>query len=359
MAWRAKPAAKPVVSLAPPPSPHPPGGYDARTVAEAAEIIRHQSHVLEIRARVATAADGVRPLHVDGAPSVQVAHLGLEAREVELAAATAALREAETTLGRIREELATREAGLSEREARVLEDQQALAGASMELDRDRRALAEREVEVAARDAAVRTEAAQASAAQAHLDRAEAMERESNDTRAELAAEMAQLASRAAELDRREQTLAARTSSVEQAEKDAARRHAELSTRERSLDDSAKELGKREARLEKELAAGLRRRAKEQKRFPRIERKTAVEAPAETPATVAPAPAPQQPEPAGIASFNVETLASLVEQRRQEFPDRADEWHWTLMSLRNVADISGALPRTVDDLVRDVFEPILD
>jgi hypothetical protein len=30
----------------------------------------------------------------------------------------------------------------------------------------------------------------------------------------------------------------------------------------------------------------------------------------------------------------------------------------MISLRDIADISGALPHTVDRLVRDVFEPIL-
>jgi hypothetical protein len=63
-------------------------------------------------------------------------------------------------------------------------------------------------------------------------------------------------------------------------------------------------------------------------------------------------------PAGFATFNVETLSSLVERRGHEFPDRADEWHWTILSLRDVADISGALPASVDGVVRDVFEPIL-
>ena len=69
--------------------------------------------------------------------------------------------------------------------------------------------------------------------------------------------------------------------------------------------------------------------------------------------------PVAPAPAGLARFNVETLSSLVEQRWAEFPDRVDEWRWTIISLRDIADISGALPHTVDGLVRDVFEPILD
>src|SRR3954447_1627414 len=110
MARRAKPAAEPAVSLAPPPSPHPPGGYDARTVAEAAEVIRHQTHVLEVRARIATAAGGVRPLPSERRAPLPVARLGLEAREAELAVAAAAVGDAEETIARTRAELAAREA---------------------------------------------------------------------------------------------------------------------------------------------------------------------------------------------------------------------------------------------------------
>src|SRR3954447_7974400 len=139
MARRAKPAAEPAVSLAPPPSPHPPGGYDARTVAEAAEIIRHQSHVLEVRARIATAAGGVRPLRSEQPAAVPVARLGLEAREAELAVAAAALRDAEEALAQTRVHLAARETAVAEREARA-------ADAAVEFDRDRRMLGVREKE---------------------------------------------------------------------------------------------------------------------------------------------------------------------------------------------------------------------
>ena len=432
MARRAKPAAEPVVSLAPPPSPHPPGGYDARTVAEAAEIIRHQSHVLEVRARIATAAGGVRPLHSDPPASAPAGRLGLEGREAELTA---------------------REANLAEREARVLGEKQLVADAAVELDRDRRMLATREEEVAARDAALRAETAAArmrlegidaaragleataqalaeresalaeaesavsgaqkdavialASAHARLDQATAAERENNELRAQLRAELEAVASRAGELETRErsnaaasdalkkrqmqiaaetdalahravdlekrerevadtarqversrQTLAERTSRLERLEKDLARRHAETAARARAMQD----LEKREARLEKERArlaereravearaSGLRRQAKEQKQL--VPARDEQEQPEAVPAPVA-------PSPVVIKSFNVDTLASLVEQRGREFPDRIDEWHWTVVSLRDVADVDGELPRTVDALVHDVFEPIL-
>src|SRR3954468_9518998 len=257
MARRAKPAAEPVVSLAPPPSPHPPGGYDARTVAEAAEIIRHQTHVLEVRARIATAAGGVRPLHSEPPAILPVARLGLEAREAELAVATAALRDAEDTIARMREELGAREAAVAEREAGVLEQKQRLADAAVELDRDRRMLGVREEELAARDAAQRTETAEArmhehgleaaragleatgrtladresavaeaeaalvvgrqrseaalARAQARLDEATATEHENDELRAQLRAELDEVALHAGELGAREKAVAAAVS----------------------------------------------------------------------------------------------------------------------------------------------------
>jgi hypothetical protein len=55
---------------------------------------------------------------------------------------------------------------------------------------------------------------------------------------------------------------------------------------------------------------------------------------------------------------VDALAALVERRRDEFPDRFEEWQWYLLSLRDVAGIDGTLPASVDSLVHDVFEPLL-
>jgi hypothetical protein len=68
-------------------------------------------------------------------------------------------------------------------------------------------------------------------------------------------------------------------------------------------------------------------------------------------------APEAPHPASV-DYNVETLASLVERRGSEFPDRVEEWHWYLVSLREVATTSGSLPVSVRLLVHDVFEPLL-
>jgi hypothetical protein len=37
----------------------------------------------------------------------------------------------------------------------------------------------------------------------------------------------------------------------------------------------------------------------------------------------------------------------------------EEWHWYLVYLRNVTEVDGRLPRSVEPLVYEVFEPLLD
>src|SRR4051812_34411564 len=80
----------------PPVSKHPPGGYDERTIAEALEVVRHQTRVLEIRSRVAAASGGLAPIRPPALASV--ASLGRAAREIELEEATAAIRDAQAAL---------------------------------------------------------------------------------------------------------------------------------------------------------------------------------------------------------------------------------------------------------------------
>jgi hypothetical protein len=44
----------------------------------------------------------------------------------------------------------------------------------------------------------------------------------------------------------------------------------------------------------------------------------------------------------------------VAQRRERFPDQADEWTTYLYFLREHASIDGSLPRSFDSLIADVF-----
>ena len=62
---------------------------------------------------------------------------------------------------------------------------------------------------------------------------------------------------------------------------------------------------------------------------------------------------------GGPGCNYEQLADLVAARAAEFPDRAEEWRSYLYYLREFADASGALPTSLEPLVREVFAPVLD
>jgi hypothetical protein len=68
-----------------------------------------------------------------------------------------------------------------------------------------------------------------------------------------------------------------------------------------------------------------------------------------------------PAPAGAARgrWNYNSLLRLVDDRAAEFPAEADSWNAYLFSLRDWADASGALPATLDDLILDVFAPLLE
>jgi hypothetical protein len=57
-------------------------------------------------------------------------------------------------------------------------------------------------------------------------------------------------------------------------------------------------------------------------------------------------------------MNIHKLAALVEHRRGEFPDEAESWSWYLISLREVAELDGRLPGSVEALVYEVFDSLL-
>jgi capsular polysaccharide biosynthesis protein len=89
--------------------------------------------------------------------------------------------------------------------------------------------------------------------------------------------------------------------------------------------------------------------------------------------IRPVPQPQpQPEsepepelpPAAVVSItghpagNVLALERLVEQRAAEFPDRAEEWRYYVVYLRDFAGPDGSLPDSLASLIADVFADLL-
>jgi capsular polysaccharide biosynthesis protein len=79
---------------------------------------------------------------------------------------------------------------------------------------------------------------------------------------------------------------------------------------------------------------------------------------------APAPEPVAEERAAGAprevdgAWNLNELQRLVEARRGEFPERADEWSAYLFHLREHAAADGRLPRSFDALVEESFGELI-
>src|SRR5437870_8842690 len=71
------------------------------------------------------------------------------------------------------------------------------------------------------------------------------------------------------------------------------------------------------------------------------------------------PSPSRPpEPAEAHRWNLDTLTRLVEENADEFPDRVDDWRYTLFYLRTEASIDGALPSKFDSLVEECFHELV-
>jgi capsular polysaccharide biosynthesis protein len=149
---------------------------------------------------------------------------------------------------------------------------------------------------------------------------------------------------AAELADREQQHTERVAAVQQREVALARRAAELGARERELEAEQTRLERRE----RELAA----------------REEALEArAAELEEQAAAAPPPAAPVVAlvgdpGDGRFNLVALERLVEERRGDFPDRAEEWLSYLYFLRDYAAPDGSVPASFDGLIQDTFSELV-
>ena len=59
-----------------------------------------------------------------------------------------------------------------------------------------------------------------------------------------------------------------------------------------------------------------------------------------------------------AAYTLARLETLYRQRAGEFPGRRDEWRYHLVYLRNYADIDGRLPEAFDELLAEVFAPLV-
>jgi cellulose synthase/poly-beta-1,6-N-acetylglucosamine synthase-like glycosyltransferase len=67
-----------------------------------------------------------------------------------------------------------------------------------------------------------------------------------------------------------------------------------------------------------------------------------------------------PSPAAFpeARPSIDRLEQLVAEHADAHPDRAEEWRYTLLSLRGYADVDGRLPGSLDRVVNEVFGDLL-
>ena len=68
--------------------------------------------------------------------------------------------------------------------------------------------------------------------------------------------------------------------------------------------------------------------------------------------------PEPVETKARFGWKIETLARLVEQNAAAYPERSDEWRFTLFYLRSEAEIDGTLPKRFDSIVADSFGDLL-
>jgi capsular polysaccharide biosynthesis protein len=130
-------------------------------------------------------------------------------------------------------------------------------------------------------------------------------------------------------------LARRTEAITARELQAARTHAQLVVRARELDERESALAAREEERTGELQA----------------------APVTVTAAVDPAPTPAR-ERAANSGVTLAELERLVREQRAEHPDRAEDWAFYLVYLREHADATGRLPESFDWLLDDVFGELL-
>ena len=64
-----------------------------------------------------------------------------------------------------------------------------------------------------------------------------------------------------------------------------------------------------------------------------------------------------PAAAGAWKWSLRALEAPGRARGAAFPERVDEWRGYIAALRSHA-VDGVLPESLDQLVRDVFGPIL-
>jgi DNA repair exonuclease SbcCD ATPase subunit len=206
----------------------------------------------------------------------------------------------------------------------------ALAELEPQLEEHWARLAEAEANLAAREARIAELEAEVAALERRLAESQTGSGESPE-----------LEVRAAELADRERDLLASLEQVAAASARVADRERELAEHEEVL------AGRQRAILTAAADLEQRRKSLEGREHPLL-------VPPSTEVRELVPPQPEPPEPAEGYRWSLDTLTRLVEESAHEFPDRVDEWRYTLFYLRNEAHIDGTLPRRFDSLVEECF-----
>lgn len=151
------------------------------------------------------------------------------------------------------------------------------------------------------------------------------------------------------VDQRERRLRAHVASLRLEEKRLAALRAELEARAEELREREAALGDVESL--REAAADLEERQRE---LARREEEYRARAEAEPP--LLPAVARPGDE---LRRWRLDDLEDLLARHGREFPERLDEWHFTLLYLGDYTDVDGVLSADFDHLVWDVFGDLLE
>jgi hypothetical protein len=256
-------------------------------------------------------------------------------------AAPEKLRSDLKSLKREQKELSSRERSLRKEAASVDRRARELSERADRVDAERRAIEERAESLHERELALDALAADlAGREQALAASAEQLDAASTE-----------LTDRRQALVEAEQRLAGREKAVLTAASDLERRRSSVEERERALEH-------REAELRPDPPPPVEPIATETSDLPLPA--AFAPSPAEAHHFVEPRALPEEPRPADGDAYNwkLDTLARLVDQGAESFPDRVDEWRFTLFYLRDEARIDGALPRKFDSLVEEAFGDLL-
>ncbi len=190
-------------------------------------------------------------------------------------------------------------------------------------------------------------------------RAEAVERELTSARAVLADQEDSLTGRREALDALERDLAAREDALAQAQERVDRA---LGRGEEGLDRRRHEIAAHDATLtqrEQALTEDASSEGRDPTEVQERRRSAALDVSVAAPATGAPAAGAGSTPPSASPPYDLFALASLVDERAPEFPDRLDEWQAYLFHLREFADVTGVLPSSFDGLVAGVFADLFE